>query len=202
MIAAAGCASIIGIEDTTDEATSKPDRDATIEPDVTVDGTIPEGDDGSTSVEEPVVEDASTLADVTEIDAAIPTCAENGLVALWKIDEGSGTVVADCSGNKLHGVVTKGTWTSNGADGGALAFAGNGWVGFANPSLLRITGAMTISLWMRADKDTSATEYVFGKTSDPATNGYRLGLLGSSPRQVHGATSPRSIGHRVRRSSI
>lgn len=176
VLAVAGCASIIGIEQTTDEPTSPPDRDATIEPDVGVDGSGE--DDGSSSTEIPVAEDASSFADVETIDAQVPTCAESGLVAHWKIDEGTGVVVTDCSGNKLHGVITNGTWTSNGADGGALKFTGNGWVGFANPALLKLTGAFTLSLWVRSDRTVTNTEYLFGKTSDPAKNGYRLGIIG------------------------
>jgi len=176
--AAAGCASLVGIESTHDDPASPlstPDSGDTDSP------APPDDDDGSSSVETPAAEDAGMLADVSSIDAPVTmTCAETGLVARWKIDEGAGNVVADCSGNALHGVVTNGTWTSNGADGGALVFKGDGWVGFANPALLRITGAFTLSLWVRVDAGTTSTEYVLGKTSDPAKNGYRLGLLGSS----------------------
>jgi hypothetical protein len=189
VIGAVGCASVIGIEDTTDEVLG-PERDGSITADDVVIGDGPistEGDDAASSTEVPVVEDAATLADVETIDARVPTCAEAGLVARWKIDEGTGTIVTDCSGNALHGVATNGTWTSNGADGGALKFSGNGWVGFANPALLRITGAFTISLWIRADTNATGTEYIFGKTSDPAQNGYRLGLI-DSPRQLALAT--------------
>jgi hypothetical protein len=189
VLGAVGCASVLGIEDTTDEAVA-PERDATVDGRVTdEDGPSFLEDDGSSSTEVPVVEDAATLADVGTIDAQVTTCAETGLVARWKIDEGAGTVVLDCSGNNLHGVVTNGTWTSNGADGGALSFTGNGWVGFANPALLRITGAFTISLWLRSDRNVADTEYVFGKTSDPAQNGYRLGILGSQQLALATASS-------------
>jgi hypothetical protein len=188
VIAAAGCASVIGIEDTVDEPRVPSGSDGSVDTGTSVDedGSSQE-DDGSSSTEVPVVDDdASTLADVGTIDAQVTTCAETGLVARWKIDEGAGTVVTDCSGNALHGVVTNGTWTSNGADGGALKFNGNGWVGFASPALLKLTGAFTVSLWLRADRTVSDTEYVFGKTTDPAKNGYRLGII--SPQQLALAT--------------
>jgi hypothetical protein len=187
VIAAAGCASIIGIEETVDEPIGLPGPDGSVDTGPGVDdAAAPQDDDGSSSTEVPVVEDAATLADVATIDATVTTCAESGLVARWKLDEGTGTVVTDCSGNALHGVITNGTWTSNGADGGALKFNGNGWVGFANPALLKLTGAFTISLWVRADRTVSNTEYLFGKTTDPAKNGYRLGII--SPQQLALAT--------------
>jgi hypothetical protein len=139
----------------------------------------PAEEDGAVPEELPALEDAGTLADVANIDAQVTSCAETNLLARWKLDEATGNVVNDCSGNKLHGIVTNGTWeTNNGRDGGALRFAGNGWVGFANPALLRITGALTITLWLRDDKSTSTTAYLVGKTSDPGQNGYRLGVLG------------------------
>lgn len=189
LLTAVGCASILGIEDTTDEATSTPDRDATVDTVVPGEDASILQDDGSSSNEIPVDEDASTFADVETIDAQVTTCAENGLVARWKIDEGNATVVADCSGNKLHGIATNGTWTSNGADGGALKFTGTGWVGFGNPALLRITGAYTLSMWVRSDSNTVETEYLFGKTSSPADNGYRIALLGHNPNEVVMATA-------------
>jgi hypothetical protein len=122
----------------------------------------------------------------------VTTCAETGLVARWKLDEKTGTIASDCSGNKLHGVITKGTWESNGVDGGALRFDGNGWVGFANPALLRITGALTISLWLRYDQTTTTTAYVVGKTSNPGTNGWRLGIIDSSSQLAFATASSAS----------
>lgn len=186
VLAGVGCASIIGIEDTTDE-TGAPGPDGSIDRTPTDDDGS-QGDDGSSSNELPV-EDASTLADVSAIDAPVTNCAETGLVARWKTNEGTGPIVADCSGNALHGLATNATWTSNGADGGALKFNGASWIGFANPALLRITGAMTISLWLRAERNTVETEYLFGKTSDATKNGYRLALLGNSPKKVVFATA-------------
>lgn len=179
IVAAAGCASILGIEDTVDDVT--PGGDGSVD---TGDPGNP-GDDGSTkddgssSTEVPVDPDASMQADVANIDAAVTmTCPENGLVARWKLDEIVDTnKVLDCSGNGLHGEVTNGTLTSNGADGGALKFSGNGRVGFANPALLRLTAAFTVSMWLRPDRNVANTEYVFGKTTDPAKNGYRLGII-------------------------
>jgi len=190
-VTTAACAALIGIEDTTDEQATGPQL-----PDSggrnDVDAEQPVDDDAAIPEEPAPDEDAGTYADVVDIDAPVTTCAETGLVARWKLDEKTGTVATDCSGNKLHGVITKGTWESNGADGGAVRFDGNGWVGFANPSLLRITGALTITLWLRYDQTTTTTAYVFGKTSNPATNGYRLGIIDTASQLAFATPSSAS----------
>lgn len=185
---AASCATIVGIEDTTDEPALAPPETS---PDGAAgDGAVVPGDEDSSTEEideTPALEDAGTYADVEAIDAQVVTCAEPGLVARWRIDEGTGDVVSDCSGNALHGKATKATWTSNGADGGALLFGGDGWVGFANPAALRITGPLTVAGWFRADRQTSATEYLVGKSSNAGTNGWRLALIDAT-RQLAFAT--------------
>ena len=47
----------------------------------------------------------------------------SGLVAAYSFDEGSGSVLADASGNGHDGTISGATWTS-GHDGGALSFNG------------------------------------------------------------------------------
>ncbi|MBM4027010.1 MAG: hypothetical protein FJ280_16645 [Planctomycetes bacterium] len=61
--------------------------------------------------------------------------ARAGLVAHWKLDDGSGTVVTDSSGNGYNGtLVGDPAWVA-GVDGGALQFDGrDDYVDFGNPA--------------------------------------------------------------------
>ena len=52
------------------------------------------------------------------------TSATPGLVAAYAFDEGSGTTVADASGNGNNGTVANATWTTGGKYGNALSFNG------------------------------------------------------------------------------
>lgn len=141
-------------------------------------GGTEEPDAGATPVEAPPDLDAATYADVPSIDAPVGTCAEDGLLARWKIDEGFGVVVADCSGNHLHGLITNGTWATSFAATPALAFDGDGYVGFGDPALLRLTGALTVAFWVRSDHDTlTGAETLVGKTTNGNTEGWRVALV-------------------------
>ena len=72
-----------------------------------------------------------------------------GPVAAYGFDEGSGTTVADLSGNDntgtLHGAVD---WTSEGKFGNALVFHGSGFVTVASSATLDLTSGMTLEAWV------------------------------------------------------
>src|SRR5947209_5299085 len=51
--------------------------------------------------------------------------ASPGLVAAYGFDEGSGTRVADASGNGNSGTISNATWSTAGKYGGALQFNGS-----------------------------------------------------------------------------
>ena len=85
-----------------------------------------------------------------------------GLVAHWTFDEGSGSVVADSSGNGLAGSLTGGTWTTAGRFGGALALALGDHV--TVPNFPQATPSWTVSVWT----ETSAGQ-LQADTSDTAT---------------------------------
>jgi hypothetical protein len=85
-------------------------------------------------------------------------CAD--LVGHWKLDDGSGTVVADSSGNGNDGtIVGNPTWIP-GIGGTALEFHGLGipggggdYIDCGNDAILDITGPTSIALWIRPDAD-------------------------------------------------
>ncbi|MHC4072267.1 MAG: LamG domain-containing protein [Planctomycetota bacterium] len=90
--------------------------------------------------------------------------ASADLVGHWKLDEGSGVVATDSSGNGNDGTIVDNpvwdvTWIS-GLSGGAMEFygvgtaTGNGdYLDCGNDASLDITGPTSIALWIRPDAD-------------------------------------------------
>jgi hypothetical protein len=90
--------------------------------------------------------------------------ARADLVGYWTLDDGSGTTVADVSGNGNDGILVDNptwdvTWIS-GVSGGALEFYGLGIAGgggdyfdCGSDSSLNMTGPISIALWIRPDAD-------------------------------------------------
>jgi len=70
------------------------------------------------------------------------------LVAHWRLDEGSGTAVADAIGNIPDGVFEGDPQWVAGKFGAALEFDGDDWVNLGNPTELVITEAITITCWI------------------------------------------------------
>ncbi|HUU20255.1 MAG TPA: LamG domain-containing protein [Sedimentisphaerales bacterium] len=85
-------------------------------------------------------------------------CAD--LVGHWRLDDGSGTVAADSSGNGNDGtIVNNPTWIA-GVGGTALEFhgdtsvyGGGDYIDCGNDASLDITGPTSIALWIRPDAD-------------------------------------------------
>src|SRR2546421_5017481 len=77
-----------------------------------------------------------------------PASAQTGLVAAWGFNEGSGTTVADASGNNNAGTVSGATWTTAGRYGSALVFDGTSAnVTVANSASLRLTAGVPLEGW-------------------------------------------------------
>jgi hypothetical protein len=78
-----------------------------------------------------------------------PPPAPTGLVAAWAFNEGSGSSVADASGNGHAGSLTSTAWSSAGKFGSALSFNGSSsmvTVGDAND--LDFSSAFTLEAWV------------------------------------------------------
>jgi hypothetical protein len=95
---------------------------------------------------------------------SVPSSVCADLVGYWKLDEGSGTIAYDSSGNGNDGTLVDNpvwdiTWIS-GRSGGAVEFYGVGTTGGngdyfdcgSDPSL-NMTGPISIALWIRPDAD-------------------------------------------------
>ncbi len=75
--------------------------------------------------------------------------ATSGLVAAYSFNEGSGTTVADSSGNGNNGTISGATWTSAGKFGSALSFNGKSSRVVVNDSTsLHLSSGMTLEAWV------------------------------------------------------
>jgi hypothetical protein len=82
-------------------------------------------------------------------DMERPVAPARGLVAAYGFDAGSGSTAADSSGHGNTGAITGATW-AEGRRGAALSFDGDGDVVSVPASdSLDLTGAMTLSGWVR-----------------------------------------------------
>lgn len=101
-----------------------------------------------------------------EISRLVPV---GGLIAAYGFDEGSGGIAHDASGHGLNGVVQGATWVLAGHFGGALSFDGvNDYVDLGNPTLLRLTGDMTLSAWVKAAGTPVNDGQIISKSDDVA----------------------------------
>jgi hypothetical protein len=73
-----------------------------------------------------------------------------GLVAAYNFNAGTGTTLADSSGNANTGTITGATWSTAGKTGGALSFNGtSNYVQVADSASLDLTTGMTLEAWLR-----------------------------------------------------
>jgi hypothetical protein len=86
----------------------------------------------------------------TQLSASTAACPiAVGLVAAYGFNEGSGTAVADLSGNGNNGTVSGATWSSAGKYGGALSFNGtSSLVTVPGSASLDLTTGMTLEAWV------------------------------------------------------
>jgi chitodextrinase len=91
----------------------------------------------------------------------------SGLVAAYAFDEGSGTTVADSSGNGNNGTVANGTWSAAGKYGSAIQFNGTSTlVTVPDAAALHLTTAMTLEAWVNPTTVNSNWRDVIYKGND------------------------------------
>jgi hypothetical protein len=103
----------------------------------------------------------------------------DGLVAYWKLDEGSGTRIDSAGPNNLADNGSVGSTT--GKVGNAALFNGINFLTVTNPSL-NITGAISIAGWVYA-VSTSIQQVFGGYASVPPYHGYGFGISVSIPNK-------------------
>jgi len=104
--------------------------------------------------------------------------ADRKLVAWWKFDEAEGGEAADSSGNNIIGTLSGNPqWQpSGGKVGGALAFDGDGdFIDCGHDEGLNITGAVTISAWIKLSKSTD--DQKIAGNQDDISGGYKLSIF-------------------------
>ncbi len=71
------------------------------------------------------------------------------LVGWFRLDEGTGNVAGDSSGNGTAGLLTNAPSWIAGRTGQALDFHGGNWVDLGNPAVLRNLTSVTVSAWVK-----------------------------------------------------
>jgi hypothetical protein len=99
---------------------------------------------------------------------AVPCSAQTpGLVAAYNFNEGTGTTVADVSGNNLTGTVVGATWTTGRYGNGILFDGATNYVDLGNPVALQLSGSMTVEAWVYATANPSNDGQIVSKSSGP-----------------------------------
>ena len=92
----------------------------------------------------------------------------SGFIAQYHLDETSGTVAADSSGNGLNGALGNGpTWVAGRANGGLRFDASNDFVDLGNAPALNPANAISISAWIRPTSVT-LSQFIVVKDSLPS----------------------------------
>jgi hypothetical protein len=102
-----------------------------------------------------------------------------GLVGWWKLDEGSGTTVADASGNGNTGTLTNGaTWTTGQFNSAVNLDGTNDYVSIANESNFDFerTQAFNISAWVNRTSTATEDDIVEKVVTGSSYRGYTLWL--------------------------
>jgi len=98
-----------------------------------------------------------------------------GLVGHWKLDDGSGTVAADATGNGRNGTLLNGPTWVEGYLGGALKFAGNSQkVDIPYSAALNPIDEFTISVWANVDPTGTSHRSPITSRDDYPQRGYIL----------------------------
>lgn len=105
---------------------------------------------------------ASDVVSAADGDAGDP-CRAPGLIAYWRLDEGTGTKASDCTPGAHHGTVMGAVWAPGKVGSGALAFTGD-TVELGNPPAFQLIGAMTVSAWINVNR-TDVSGRILSKSS-------------------------------------
>jgi hypothetical protein len=101
----------------------------------------------------------------TSLFVISPAFAATGPAGIWKLNEGSGTRVADSSGNGNNGLLSGDvSWSSGVFGGSGLSFGGSdGEVKVADNLALEPATSVTVSAWFRGGSSPGAFRYIAAK---------------------------------------
>src|SRR5438132_6201092 len=101
------------------------------------------------------------------LEALEDRMAPASLVAAYAFEAGTGSTVADASGNGNTGTIINATWATAGKYGHALSFNGsNARVDIKDVASLRLTTALTLEAWVNPSAVSSAWRDVVYKGND------------------------------------
>jgi len=95
-----------------------------------------------------------------------------GLVSYWKMDESSGNIADSADSN--NGTTTNVTYSQTGKIGTALLFDGTSFIGFGNPTNLRLSSTGSVSLWFSTINTTGPGVLISKWDGNTARNGYAI----------------------------
>lgn len=106
-----------------------------------------------------------------------PCCGDTGLAGFWALDEGSGTLADDRSGNASNGQIVGATWlVPQQPFPSTLVLPGSpapGYVTLGNPDKLNFSGPVTLMAWVMPHGTTGFHNFVaHGYTVSPSAEVY------------------------------
>ena len=130
---------------------------------------------------------------------AASNAAPPGLVAAYSFSEGSGSTVADASGNGNGGTIGTATWSASGKYGGSLSFNGTtAKVTVPHAASLDLSTAMTLEAWVRPSAVTNKwrdviyrgnDNYYLEATSQPGIRPDVGGTFGGTAADIRGSAA-------------
>lgn len=126
---------------------------------------------------------------VGPIDAVEAPGPDAGLVAHWSFDDAQGTAVQDHSGNGFDGVLTGGSWITDGRFAGALYLSRGDYVSVAGfPAATR---DWTVSAWVRyAQADIGSDLATIVTTEIPSGHGDPTVVVTPGGWELQGPVNP------------
>ena len=110
---------------------------------------------------------AGNLGPLSNLASATTLATNPQLVTAYSFNEGSGTTVADLSGNGNNGTIANATWTGSGKYGSALVFNGtSAKITTSDSASLRLTTGFTLEAWVNPTAVSSAWRDVIYKGDD------------------------------------
>ena len=112
------------------------------------------------------------LESVSPVRGAAPTA---GPVGIWRLDEGTGTRIADSSGRGNHGTIDKPDWVE-GKRGRALRFDAGDIAVIPDSPSLNLRDEMTLAFWLKVLGDTGTWQFPVTKFQADLCRNYGIYL--------------------------
>jgi len=104
----------------------------------------------------------------------VPSYAKIAAVGAWMLDEGSGNIAKDSSGNKNDGTLKDAPKWAGGHSGNALEFSGAaGYADCGNAASLNITKSLTAMAWVKPNEVSRWQRFV---SRGEYTTGWLVGI--------------------------